>query len=353
MNKLVCYLVLILFVSTPTHASDIIVGGWSYHKDRDKQYNEQHDTFGYSQDGWNVVWYNNSKNRNTVIVAKDYLYPVTDWWSVGVMAGLATGYDYYGGVKGAALGKMSFQYKRFGADFNFLPDVVYHINFKYNTDFYLDTSSYNDLKDDLAFGYSLGYKTNTAHLTYKITDRIHSRLYHTRGGNKWVDFWNEPTWKDAWAWQKEYIFVNMTGLVADYYWTDNFATYAGVVYNNTKYKTTYYIGASPDGGVLNVSDNPINVNDGDLLKGLVKWSTLGYTVGLRYGNPFSGRKYNWFVDVGVASMSGINGEASYIKGGLLYQGYDDILNQWELKEEYKYSKYKVFPKIEVGYQWKF
>jgi len=357
---LMCSVVLML-LSSLSLASSIIAGGWSYHQNRDKEYNEVHYNLGYKQDGWSVLYYLNSKEHTTVMFGKDFNFITTEHWSLGAVGGIATGYSDVNGIVPFGTLRASYDYKHLGIDFHSVPGAVYQVQLRYNFD-YTVAVPFNG-KSDLAVSYGYGLNGGGLAFHYKLNDNLNIRLYNNRGYKNWSDTWFEDyTETGIYLYQTETIHLDMFGLTLDWYPYKNFGLYGGVVYNNNQYKTRYYTISKGDWyGDININKEPIRFYTTEGLKGVVEWDDIGYTYGLRYGNPFNSDGWSWYVDAGVTTMSGVSGVATFIRSEGEGIPYDDArmaeidtkLVKWVDKEELKYSKYKLIPKIEVGLQYRF
>lgn len=90
----------LMLLSMTADAASLLVGGFSYHiTNREYNWNGNHGEVnevnpmvGFEYEGYSLSVMNNSYNKTSVVVGKDFLYEINNTWAVGVKVGVATGY---------------------------------------------------------------------------------------------------------------------------------------------------------------------------------------------------------------------------------------------------------------------
>ncbi len=84
--------------STNCFALEFAIGSWSDHFGRisDYPYNETHNTVGMNYNGFEAGTLVNSYNKQSVYAGYKFTKQVTDYFDVGLRAGLITGYEHQG-----------------------------------------------------------------------------------------------------------------------------------------------------------------------------------------------------------------------------------------------------------------
>lgn len=141
---------LLLFVMAwlifrPTAASaeeakcEAVLGGWSYHQDRERNYNETHDTIGLECNDWMLITYNNSLSNRSIFVGRSIESSDTGF-SYGVQYGLINGYDHGSSSPyPIAFPKVSYNMAWGGVDVLVMPGVVTYANLKFHLRDYTPT----------------------------------------------------------------------------------------------------------------------------------------------------------------------------------------------------------------------
>lgn len=337
---------------------DVNFGSWSYHGDRTKEYNEENWLIGTTLGEYSLAYYKNSNGGDTVIAAKNFLWPVTSNLSAGYMLGAATGYTKGGEPMLAGMFKVRYDIGDWSIHYHMLPSkewdkpTVQQIHFSYALS--RSVKPYEPDKDKrwaLGYGYGLG---GTAELTYSLRDNLSIRAKVVNGKFKWDDVWSWSEYgNEVQLWQEEFVHISNYGVMLDYHpFKGDFTLYSGLLYNGNEYKTTYhaYNTLGPEAcGKVNLYHEPVTVCGGDKLYGVVDFDRLSLAAGVRWGNPFLRTGWSWFVDVGIHTMSGINGRANYVGGGNVTQaGLDRWVND---KEKPKYEdKLSLAPILTFGFQ---
>ena len=84
---------LLLAPAIATADCSLLFGGWSYHADRSKEYNETHDMLGIQCNGISAMKFTNSYHREAYGVGYDYVWRSFGRVDVGAYAALWTGYE--------------------------------------------------------------------------------------------------------------------------------------------------------------------------------------------------------------------------------------------------------------------
>lgn len=98
---------------------EITLGGWSNHMSETKDYNEVHDTLGIRYKWFELMTFENSFYKRSVLVAVHSQYKPTDWLSLGLRMGAASGYSEPWVVHPT----MTVYYKAVGFEFGYLPTI--------------------------------------------------------------------------------------------------------------------------------------------------------------------------------------------------------------------------------------
>lgn len=90
----------LMLLSMTADAASLLVGGFSYHlTNRDYHWNGESGTVneinpmvGFEYEGYSIAVMNNSYNKVSVVLGKDFIYEINSSWSAGVRVGVASGY---------------------------------------------------------------------------------------------------------------------------------------------------------------------------------------------------------------------------------------------------------------------
>lgn len=128
--------ILLLLLLSPWAVADslnLMVGCWSYHTDRDSDYNETNKCLGLQYAGYTALYFKNSEGGDSFAVAKNYEYPWTEHLSYGFKVGAVTGYQR-ADVLPTVLPYVSTHFGQWSLDFHAIPTVVYTVGIRFELD---------------------------------------------------------------------------------------------------------------------------------------------------------------------------------------------------------------------------
>ena len=366
-RTLVCGMSLALALSPAVYAKelDLVVGGFSYHSDRDADYNEVHDNIGLEYDDWTVFYYRNSNRRSSVFLGKSTEGSCyASWLCSGLSYGIISGYsDKYIPV---VLPKLRVDLGPVAADIHTVPGVVTQIQFNVQLGDFEQEVIPETPSTDWAIGYSNGTLGSTGEVYYRLSDNWDVRASFGEQEVKWKDLW-----LDYYVDQHEELDRDSFSIVFDYYpfgW--DIGLYAGVAYGDLTYTTEYmwmaWIQAKKD----DEDYIPVRNSDGDIvghiqkqdfdnIKGVAEWNKLRPKFGIRLGNPWrNDRKLSLYLDIGVEYLSSLEAKVSYdipyVEGNEeVIAVLDEAKDEWVVEQVDKYSKYKWYPVVQAGVVFRF
>lgn len=106
--------------------TDILLGQWSYHYNRDYQFNETHNLVGIDTGDWIVARFKNSYSRTSFTAMRAF---DTGWFGTRLAIGASTGYEDIYGYKAVPVVLLN---KQIGnIDINFIPIVGITAGFRF------------------------------------------------------------------------------------------------------------------------------------------------------------------------------------------------------------------------------
>lgn len=297
-------LILVLLFYTPTiFAEDsLVLGGFSYHNNRDKGYNETHYTTGIEYNDFLLMYYYNSNKDHSIVLGKyQYLFD-KGWLKAGVLAGVVTGYSEDSPVL-AILPTFTFAGKQWAVDVVSVPSVVTYAQFRLKTNFFGEDSPTPTHPEDRhwAVGYSYGVVGGAFNLWWKP----HSQSPHTlrlEGSDGRYEWETQKDWGAVEYWVDQ----NIYGLYYAYEpFNFPFALEAGLVYND-----------------LHLNARAI-VQDIEAARATQEWDTLSQYYGVRLGSPWN-KGLGFYAQLGTLRLSSPKLETSGLEVRGELELYDDI-----------------------------
>jgi hypothetical protein len=293
---------------------DVIAGGWSYHNNRVKDYNETQESIGLKYNDYLLLRYRNSIDNESIVIGK-YLhhYSYNENIKLGAIVAAVTGYNSSGAVP-TYLPTLMLDGDRLATDIVILPGVVTYAHFRFKNLFtYKNTTEWSspDTRKN-AISYSYGSLGSAISYWRRINNKWDARLEGTNG------YFGRATIEDEINIRyDEYLDTETYGLYLSYY-PFNFplAIEMGAVHNGTDYNAfASYL------------------SNRDIVPARVKysWDSASEYVGLRFGRPWN-HSVMGYVQLGAY---GLHGGKKQVKGIYDVSGVD-------------IDRYKWYPVLQIG-----
>ena len=287
-----------------TAACEAVLGGWSYHADREANYNETHNTVGLECNDWVLMTYTNSMGNRSVFAGRSIESSDTGF-SYGFQYGIINGYD--GGSSKPfpiVLPKISYNTKWGGVDVISIPGVVSYANLKFHLTDYTPTKS-----EPTNYVIGIGYGTTgrTLSLSRFLTPTLDIELI---GSSESLQL--ESTDMSNGVVTSYEVDADFLGVRANYYpWRNDFKVTVGLAQNNSIAKAEYSFAEwyRAPRQVRAVTDFDRNLKDKATIG--TEFDDLAPYIGVGWGNPWiKNRKLSMSVDMGAYYIGGVQFEGS-------------------------------------------